>query len=68
MKYIIQFMNSTFVAENHGNKNKCHYKFTNKMDDATLFYLEELAFYVRDILEMYKDNEDATLKIIPVDN
>lgn len=68
MRYIIKFMDSTFVAENPGSKNKCHFKFTNKMDDATLFYLEELAFYVRDILEMYRDNVDATINIIPVDD
>lgn len=67
MRYILMFMNCKYVIENHGNKSKCHFRFTTKMEDATLFHIEELAFYVRDILEMYKDNENATVKIIPID-
>lgn len=66
MKYIIQAMN-LYICENHGNKSKCHFKFTNNKKDATLFELQELAFYVRDILEMYKDNVNASIHIIPVD-
>ena len=67
MRYILKLQGCKYVIENHGNKSKCHFRFTNKMADATLFCIEELAFYVRDILEMYKDNENATLKIIPID-
>lgn len=67
MRYIIKFMNCKYVIENHGNKSKCHFRFTNRISDATQFELQELAFWVREVLEMYKDNENATLKIIPVE-
>lgn len=67
MRYILKFMNCKYVIENHGNKSKCHFRFTNRIGDATLFELQELAFWVREVLEMYKDNENATIKIIPID-